>query len=218
MTPNQFKQFKTLIHNIQSLNNVDKDLFKALKEDEEGELKMLFLKEYRQDIVPQILGKYKVLNVDEVDVCYFRAFNSLIKSIAKEKFTYNDKSSVKSYLFTACKYQAIKLIENKKRNILPFSVTEFLLNSTNENDELCEKHEKEKMLESMKQALLELKDDCKTMIQKFYLDEMSHAEIVEEEPQLLNVKNSSAKTNRCLTKLRMRTLRIFKQLEFNKKN
>jgi len=161
MDSNQFKQFETLIHKIQLLNNADKDLFKALKEDEKGDLKILFLKEYRQDIIQQILAKYKVLNVDEVDVCYFRGFNSLIKSIAKGKFNYSDNTSVKKYLFIACKFQAIKLIENKKKNILPFSVAEFLLNPTCNDDGLCEKYEKEKMMESMKLALSELKDDCR---------------------------------------------------------
>ena len=217
MTITQFEKLKILIHKKKSLNNTDDDLFSTLKEDEKGELKMLFLKEYRQDIIQQILSKYKVLNVDEVDACYFKGFNSLIKSIFKEKFIYSDNHSVKKYLFTACKFQAIKLIKSKNKSILPFSVAEFFLNSTYDNG-LCEKQEKENMIESMKKGLSELKDDCRIIIQKFFLDEMSHAKIVEEVPQLLNVKNSSAKTNRCLNKLRIRTRQIFKKMEFRNKN
>jgi len=210
MNPNQYEQLKILIkRRTEQDANADNLFF--LKYDKDKEITIILLKTCRESIKKEV-GKIIKLSNDELDVCYFKGLESLCRSINKSKFQYKHEKSIESYLFIACKGNATRFIEQKKKRNSSYSIEDFLEFHI-DDDEPEKESEYQKMIEAMYKALDELQTDCKGMIQNFYLNGKSHAQIVDSMPQLLSVKNSSAKTNRCLNKLKIKTLAIYRKLE-----
>lgn len=217
MSPWQFEQFEKLINNTQE---GQLDVFMVLKQDNiEVNVFKELLFQYRSNCIQQILRKYQNVNTDEADFCFFRGVNSLLRSINEQRFVFKNEKSIPSYLFIACEGQVKRFLGQKKVNILPFSVNEYLLNRSSENEDgLMDKIVKENKFKSIRQALSEITEDCKQQIQKYYLNNMSHAQIIEDMPALKNEKNSSAKLNRCLKKLRSKAREYLKKLELQSEN
>lgn len=215
MSPRQFEQFEKFINNTRE---DQLDIFMVLKQEEATIFKN-FLFQYRANCVQQILKKYQNVNIDEADFCFFRGVNSLLRSINEQRFVFKNEKSIPSYLFIACEGQVKRFLGQKKVNILPFSVSEFLLSrSADDEDGLMDKIDKENKFKSIRQALSQMTEDCKAQIHKYYLENMSHAQIIKDIPALKNEKNSSAKLNRCLKKLRKKALELFKKNELQSKN
>lgn len=207
----QYEKLKILIKKT-TKQNIKANNLTFLKYDTSNEITILLLKTYRESINKEIAKKFLRLNDEDIEACYFKGLQSLFNSIAEDRFQFKDEKSVKNYLFISCKGNATRLIKNKNKSF--FSIDHFLLFSdVNHQDEIDQSEYKNMIIAAKKAFEEELCLDCKKLIKFFYLKEKNHKQIVKLMPEIKNVKNSSAKTNRCLNKLRIKALAIFRKLE-----
>lgn len=211
MNRQQYELLKKLITQTTE-EEFQKDKLTIFKYDGSEEITVLLLKKYRQEINAEIRKKFP-LNEEELEACFFKVLDSFCRSVKENRFRHDSENSVKNYLFKGCEGAAKRFLGNKQKtpNI---TVEEFLKFQYDIEEDIYEKEvEHANMVKAMYAALEELPTGCNEIIRKYHLEEKSHAEIVKLIPQLLNVKNSSAKANRCLDKLKIKTLNIYKKLE-----
>lgn len=211
MTKTEYEQLKKLIQNPKYNNP---NIFEVLKDESTTDLKQTIF-EYRDKCINKVLREYTKLNYDDIEKCFVNAVGSLSTAIGKGSFQWQNENSLYNYLLTGTKNQAYKTWQKKKKyeSFIPIDV----LNKADSEDGHTES-QKEKMRTAVLEALKEIKDDCRSFIEQFFLDEKSHEEMVNDNPILKNEKNSSAKINRCLSGLRKKAVELFKKNELNTQN
>ena len=213
MNIEQYELLKQLV-NQTTEEEFKENALSFLKYDLNREITVLLIGQYRKEITTEIAKRYS-LDEEERENCYFKVLTSLYRSVKESRFKYKNEKSVKNYLFVACKGAAIRLLAEKGKtsksdiNINELLKYQFVTDGEVEDREV----EYKNMQDSIFAALEELPTNCKEIIQKYYFEGMSHAQIVELMPQLLNVKNSNAKAKRCLDRLKIKAVNIYRNLE-----
>jgi len=212
MTKTQYEQLKLLLQNPEYNNP---NIFDVLKDETTTDLKERIF-EYRDKCINKVVREYTKLNYDDIEKCFVSAVGSLSTAISKNSFQWKNENSLYNYLLTGTKNQAYKTWQKKKKyeSFIPIEV----LNTATEEGSSKDIFQKEKMRDAVSEALREIKDDCRSFIEQFFLDEKSHEEMVKDNPILKNEKNSSAKMNRCLSNLRKKAVELFNKNELNTQN
>ncbi len=214
MTITQYQNLKKLIQQARYTDSGD--VLVLLNQAHATDLKEIIL-QYRKKCIQEIQLQFRKLSYDDIDECFFKALTTFTNSIEKDNFTHKDDKSIYNYLLRGCKNQAIRTWDKKKKYDA-FLTPELPDRSESDNNGVLGKMEDENLRTSMFKALGEMHKDCKSIIESFFLDEMSHKEIVQENPALKNEKNASMKLRRCLSKLRRRAVDIFKKNEMKSQN
>lgn len=133
---------------------------------------------------------------DEARDVYQAVIITLHDNVLSNKLVHLN-GSLKTYLFAIGKYKILELRRGDKRYATHTPVEEMELEDIND----WEKEKKESDLNRVEQALQELGEPCKTMLELYYLHGMG----LDELSKNLNYKNSDTIKNvkcRCLVKLR----------------
>ena len=132
------------------------------------------------------------------------AFIACWRNIKEDKLTFN--SNVEAYLFSIAKNKWIDFLRSsrfkKTVNTESFSHLSLVAEESDKSEE------KESQLEVIQKALNQLKDNCRALLQLFYLERKSMDEISKE----MNLTPATARNQkyRCMEKLRALSIEIKK--------
>lgn len=149
---------------------------------------------YRTEFLQWITNHYKVSMEDAYDL-YQVSVVIFYENILKEKLT-NLTSSVKTYLFAIGKNKALEKIKKSR----PMTSEDYLLNNIVYEEGVEEMEEKESAIIKVAEAMKELGDPCKALLELYYYGRQSMEEIAEQ----LKYKNADTAKNlkyKCLKRL-----------------
>lgn len=125
---------------------------------------------------------------------YQEAFIILYESLQRPDFQL--RCSIKTFLYSVCRNHWLKRLQAKKANVSIKDVEEFI--PFVEDSASIENEIRIKMLEA---ALQKLGEPCRTILEDYYLHNMSMAEIAEK-MGYTNADNAKNQKYKCLTRLK----------------
>lgn len=172
----------------------------------EEDLSNFYVKKKRE-LIRYFSRKYTSWNSYEVEEVFQDAFSVLYEKILKD----GDFLTVKeraNYFFGIME-NMIKT-ENRRIGKLISKELSSVKKTENNIEELYSATESLTKNQIVKQFLKQLSDPCKTILQKFYLEELSYAEILNELPNFSNSNALKAQKYKCIQRFSVTIKKIFK--------
>ena len=173
---------------------VDQDLYDALSQREERAYQYLYAESF-----PSF--RYRMLNnsASEMDAedAFQKGMLSFLLNIETEKYQFQPGTRVTTVVFEYCKrvwLTELKSARLRTRGAMPDVV------QIADTADVVEDLERLEIVKTVRESLDQLKNDCRQLIEWFYVDELSLREIAER----LGMKESSARSKRysCAEKLK----------------
>lgn len=178
---------------------------KPLKEVEE-DLSNFYVKKKRE-LIRYFKKKYTSWNLDELEEIFQNAFSVLFEKILNNGDfpTENERAN---YFFGIME-NMIKT-ENRRIGRLIHDNLNNENRSENNIEELYSATDSLSKSQIVSQFVKQLTDPCKTILEKFYLEELSYTEILSELPNFSNTNALKAQKYKCIQRISETIKKIFK--------
>ena len=181
-----------------------------LKNCNEEALQYLY-ENYRQQFIKWATYNYHI-GLEEAEDIYSDAIIDVYQNIRTNKYTQQNNSSLKSYLFEVGKYKILNLINKKKLNDVHHQNI-YHLNVDKRQDSPEVNQFSEDLAIKVKELMNLLDDKCKEVLTLYYFYNLSMEKIAEK----MDFKNDDVSKNKklkCLKKLQELTFERYEKADF----
>ncbi len=136
-------------------------------------------------------------SIQDAKDLYQEAFIILIQNIQKDIF--REESKIKTYLYSICRRQWLKILNSRKHYISDFDDYEdYFEFELHELDELDARKER---ISRMYSVIKEMGDPCMSIIKRFYLNKQTMSQIAQE-MGYTNAENAKNQKYKCFKRLK----------------